>query len=239
VSRPDRPEDPREALRAAAGRSALGRLTPGEAPDARAVFGAIGGVRGLVESILPGLAFLIVYTITQDLVLSVAVPVAVAVGFVVVRLATRQPVTPAIAGLVGVGISAALALLTGRAEDNFLPSLITNSFWLLALVVSLVVRRPLIGVIVALVVRSWDGWRADRAAFRVATIATLLWAALFAVRLAVSVPLYLASSAEGLAVARLLLGVPPYALLLWVTWLLVRSVARSRTPEDPEAVDPA
>ncbi len=67
-------------------------------------------------------------------------------------------------------------------------------------------------------------WRSDRAKFKVAWITTSLWAGLFALRLRVQVPLYLAEDAQLLGAAKLLMGLPLYAGMLWVTWLLVRAV---------------
>ena len=211
-----------EALSAAAAKSSLGRVKPGETPTAGALLGAMGGIRGLVESILPGLLFLVIYTISQSLLLSVLVPAAVAVIFVVVRLVTRQPVTSAIAGALGIAISAVLALVTGRAEDNFVPGFFINGGLVLVMVVSLIVRWPLIGVIVGFLTGE-SGWRTDKAKFRVAVIATVLWALLPAARLAVELPLWSLGLAQALAAVKLVMGVPLYAALLWVTWLLVRT----------------
>jgi hypothetical protein len=213
-----------ESLAAAAKKSGFGAVTPGETPTSGALLAAMGGVRGLVESILPGLAFLVIYTITKDLVLSVVVPVVIAVAFVVIRLMTRTPWTSAFAGVIGLALSAGLALITGRAEDNFVLGFLINGAFLLALLISVVVRWPLIGVIVSLIRGEGSSWREDRAKFRVALIATILWCGLFALRLGVELPLYFAENAEALAALKLILGVPLYAGMLWVTWLLVRTV---------------
>lgn len=217
----------REALSAAARKSGLGKVTPGEAPTAGALLAAIGGVRGLVESILPGLGFLVTYTITKDLLPSVLAPLGLAVVFIVVRVVTRQPVTTALAGALGIGVSAALALFTGNANDNFVPGFFINGGVLLVMIVSLVVRRPFVGVLVGLLLGD-DDWRKNAAKLRVAAVATGLWAALSGVRLAVQVPLYLSGSTEALAATKLVMGVPLYAGLLWVTWLLVRTAWRAR-----------
>ncbi|WP_309710251.1 DUF3159 domain-containing protein [Pseudolysinimonas sp.] len=220
----------REAMSAAARRSGLGKVTPGETPTAGALLAAIGGARGLVESILPGLGFLVTYTITHDLVPSVLAPLALALVFIVVRVVTRQPVTTALAGALGIGISATLALFTGNANDNFVPGFFINGGVLVVMIVSLLARRPFVGVIVGLLLGD-DDWRRNPAKLRVATVATILWATLSAVRLAVQVPLYLAESTEALAATKLVMGVPLYAALLWVTWLLVRTAWRAR--EEP------
>ena len=219
-----------ELVTAAARKSSFGHVTPGEAPTAHALLGAIGGIRGLVESILPGLGFLIVFTITHAVLPSVLVPLALALIFIVICLVTRQPVTSAIAGALGIGVSAIIALVTGRAEDNFVPGFIINIVMVVVMLGSIAVRRPLIGVLTGFLVGD-KTWRQDPAKVRVAYIATALWALLPALRLAVEIPLYLAHSADGLAAVKLVMGVPLYAILLWVTWLLIRS---AWTPESTE-----
>lgn len=213
-----------ESLTEAAKKSGFGAVEPGEAPTSGALLKAMGGVRGLVESILPGLAFLVIYTITQELVVSVLVPVALAVVFVIARAITRTPWTSALAGVIGLALSAGLALITGNAADNFVLGFFLNGAFLLALVVSLLVRWPLIGVIVSLIRSEGGAWREDRAKFRVAFIASVLWIGLFALRLGVELPLYFADNTAALATLKLILGVPLYAAMLWVTWLLVRTV---------------
>ncbi|MEQ1735699.1 MAG: DUF3159 domain-containing protein [Rhodoglobus sp.] len=219
----DGPTDLRGAFAAAARKSGLGKVAPGETPSGSALLSAMGGVRGLVESILPGLGFLVVYTITQQLVPSVLFPLGLAAVFVLARVVLRQPWTSAAAGVIGIALSAGLALITGRAEDNFLFGFVINGVFLTALLASLVVRWPLIGVIAALITGEGTGWKTDRAKVKVALIATVLWCGLFAVRLGVELPLYFAGNTAALATLKLILGVPLYAAVLWVTWLLVRT----------------
>lgn len=220
----------REGLETAARRSGLGQVAPGQTPTGAALLSAMGGVRGLIESILPGFAFLIVYTLTQALLPSVLIPLGIAVLFVIVRIVSRTPWTTAIAGVLGVGISAGLALFTGRAEDNFIPGFAINGVFLVALVISILVRWPLIGVIASLITGEGPSWRDDTAKVRVALIATLLWCGLFAVRLGVELPLYFSGATQALAAVKLVLGVPFYAAMLWVTWLLARTAYSRPAP---------
>lgn len=158
-------------------------------------------------------------------------PVVLAVGFVVTRALGRTTMMPAVAGLIGIAISAAFALFTGRAEDNFVPGLIINVVSVVVLLISLVTRWPLIGLIVGLLTNELTEWRADRAKRRVLTVATWLWVGLFSARLLVQAPLYFSSSTEALAATKLLMGVPLYAGVLWVTWLLARTVYSRQAPE--------
>ncbi len=52
--------------------------------------------------------------------------------------------------------------------------------------------------------------------------ATWVWVGLFAVRLALELPLYFAGNTDVLAIVRLVTGVPLYAVVVWLSWLLVR-----------------
>jgi hypothetical protein len=223
-------------LRDAVRNAGIAQVAPGEAPSGRALLTAVGGVRGLAESVLPGFAFLIVYAITKSVVPSVVVPVLIGLVFVGLRLLQRQSVMMSFAGILGVAISAGLALITGRAESNFIPGIVINAVFLVVLLGSLAVGRPLIGVVVGLLLPARaDGttvdWRADAAKRRVLTVATWLWVGLFALRLAIEVPLWLTAQVELLAGIKLVTGVPLYAAVLWVTWLLVRTVfARDEEP---------
>jgi hypothetical protein len=217
-------------------RSSLGHVPPGETPSGRALLGAMGGVRGLIESILPGLGFLVVYTITKQVLPSVLAPVVLAVVFIVVRIVSRSPVTTAVAGAVGIALSAGLALFTGNAGDNFVFGFVINGVIFTAAVISLLVRRPLIGALVGLLTGDPE-WRFDKAKFRVALIATILWCVVFGGRLAVELPLYFAGAVDVLAGAKLIMGVPLYAVLLWVTWLLVRTAWRASDDGESEPAD--
>lgn len=222
-----------EAFAQAARNAGIGQVAPGETPTGASLLKAIGGVRGLIESILPGLGFLVIYTITKNLPLAVIAPVALSVLFVLVRLVTRSAVMPALAGLLGVGISAGLALFTGRAEDNFVLGIGINVVCLVALIVSLVVRRPLIGIIVSLLANDPGGYRTDKAKGRVVLVATWCWVGLFAIRLLAELPLYFSGQTELLGSVKLILGVPFYAVLLWITWLLVRAAYAKPTAASP------
>jgi Protein of unknown function (DUF3159) len=229
----DQPPSFRESFGEAMRKTGLGQVRPGEIPTGKSLLSAVGGARGLVESILPGLGFLVVFSLTKDVPLSVLIPLALSLVFVVLRLLSRTPITQAFAGVAGIAISAVLALITGNAANNFLPGILINAASVVVLVLSLLVRWPLIGVIVGFLSNDGTEWRKDRAKAKVLTIATWLWVALFAVRLVVEVPLYLADEVEWLAGTKLLLGVPLYAALVWVTWLLVRAVyARSQAASE-------
>lgn len=232
---PDQEESFREAFRTAVSKAGIGQVTPGEVPTGSSLLRAVGGVRGLIEAILPGLGFLVVYAITREVLPSVIAPVVLAVAFVVIRLASKTPATQAFAGVFGIALSAGLALFTGRAEDNFALGLIINVISVAVLLVSLVVRWPISGLVVGVLTNELTQWRKDKAKRRVLTVSTWMWVGVFSLRLAVQAPLYFTSQTELLAGMKLLMGVPLYAAMLWVTWLMVTSVYRRVGESPPEA----
>lgn len=222
---PARPEVS-EAIAEAARRSGLGVVATGEPFDGRALLRTMGGVRGILEAVVPGIAFVLLYTITADLVLSLAASVGLALAFTVARVLGRTPVIQAVGGLLGVVVSAALALFTGRAVDNFVPGLITNLAYGLVFLISVLVRWPLIGVAAGYLMGDGTAWRNDRRKRRLFAVLTLAWAGLFLLRLAVQYPLFLAEDTTALGTWKLVLGLPLYAPLLVLTVLAVRAEYR-------------
>src|SRR5262249_9611656 len=76
------------------------------------VAGQLGGVRGMIESSIPVLAFVLV-NIVWDLKPALVVAVGLALAIAAYRLTRRQSVRHAVNGLAGIGIGALLAWKTG------------------------------------------------------------------------------------------------------------------------------
>ena len=204
---------------------------------------AVGGVRGLVESIAPGLLFVVVYLVAgQRLVPAVVASAAAALVAVVARLVQRTPVTQALSGVLGVGVGVVWALVSGRAENYFAWGLWTNVAYMVGTLATIVVRWPVVGVLLGLLDSHgplaggpWSGvgrFRHDRSLRRRATAATWAWVGVFAARLAVQVPLYRSAQVAWLGTAKLVMGVPLFALVLWFSWVLVRP-AHAPAPARP------
>ncbi|MDN3494349.1 DUF3159 domain-containing protein [Planococcus sp. APC 4015] len=205
------------------------------------VWGAIGGWRGILESVLPGLIFVLVYTLTidpasgdGDLWLSLGLSVGVAAVFTIARLIARQPTSAAIGGLVAAGVAAGFAAFTGEASNNFVPGFITNVVYGSALLISALAGWSLIGLAVGFLMGEGTAWRRDKRKRRVFFWLTIGWAGLFAARLIVQLPLYFADDVTALGTLKLVMGLPLFAPLVAVTWLVVRALyPRAGPPVDP------
>ncbi len=204
-----------------------------------ALMEAIGGPLGLAESALPAALFVGVYTIGgEDARFAAIVAVAVAVILAVARLVRRQSPQFALSGLVGIALAAFIVSRTGKAEDFFLPGLFFNLAYAGGYLISIVVRWPLIGVIVALLTQQDSSWRKDKDKVRAYTRASWVWVGLFSLRLVVQLPLYLAGALVALGTTRVVMGIPLFVLGLWLTWLLIRDVT-NRTIGGVAAADEA
>lgn len=200
---------------------------------------AIGGWRGMVESVAPGLVFVVVFVATRELMPAVVSAVAVALVATVARLVQRTPVTQAVGGLLGIGIGAIWAWRSGEAENFFAWGLLTNAAFAVGVTISILAGWPIVGVVVATLFGRSHAWRENPVERRRYTLASWLWVGAFVLRLAVQVPLYLNAEAGWLGAARLVMGLPLWALVLWVTWVMVNP--RAAHPQEPAAspADPA
>ena len=195
----------------------------------QSVLGAVGGWLGIIESVLPALVFVSVLATTKNTVVSVVSAASISAIFLIIQIVRKKPLTQAIAGALGIAISAFLPLRDGgHAADYFLQGFFTNSAYLAVLVVSLLIRWPLIGVLIGLLVGDNKSWRANISKMRRFQAATWVWVGLFSARLLVQVPMYFAGQTELLGIFRIAMGVPLYALCIWFTWLLVRGVINQR-----------
>lgn len=216
--------------------------TPRRAPQAATLLGddfswadAVGGWRGMAESVAPGTVFVAVFLVWGGFRLPVIAAVATVVMLVVVRLAQRTPVTQALGGLFGVALGAVWAWRSGSASGYFAPGLWVTAAYTAALIVSMLVKWPAVGVAVGLLQGWGPRWRTHPPAVRRFQAATAFFAATQLLKLAIQVPLYLAGATAALGTARLALGAPLFALALFVMWRMVRNV---ELPEEPKDLPP-
>jgi hypothetical protein len=198
--------------------------------DGKSVLEGMGGKLGIAETILPSVLFGSSFALTGQALIAVSLAGGTSALFILYRLITRRSASSALVGALAVGFAAWLALREGgQAIDYFIPGFITNAVYAIALLVSILVRWPLIGILVELLRGQGALWRKDRKIVTVYSLVTGLWVGFFSLRLAVQVPLYVSGSAELLAAARVAMGPPLYAGVILVTWLILRAtVLRAR-----------
>jgi hypothetical protein len=190
---------------------------------------ALGGARGVVEAAIPTIGFTVSWIVSKELRLSLGIGAGLAVILLVVRLAQRSTVQFVLNSIFGIGIAALFALRSGKAADAFLPGILYNAGYAAVMLLSIVVRWPLVGFIIGSVTGDPTAWHRDREIVRLCSRLTWLLLIPCLIRVAVQYPLYLAGHVAWLGAAKVVMGWPlQVAALGAMVWLL----ARGRTPLD-------
>jgi hypothetical protein len=186
---------------------------------------AIGGWRGLFDSGAPTLVFVIVYLIQPDnLQIALWSALAVGIAIAVYRMIRKDSLQQVIAGLVGVGIAAGFSAWTGKAENFFLPGLLTNAVYGTLFLISILVRWPLLGVFLGVFSGTGMKWRTVPEYSRAAAAATWIWVGMFFLRLAVQLPVFLAGAIGALGVLKVVMGWPLFLAAAYFTYRLLQPI---------------
>ena len=184
---------------------------------------AIGGWLGLLESALPGLVFITTLSLTKDRMLSVTIAAAVSIAFLIFQLVRKRPVTQVLAGAFGVALTYFLVKTSNNAADYFLTGIFTNIGYGSAMLLSILIRWPLIGLLAGLLRGEGLAWRKTPKLMRRYSAATAIWVGIFGARSLVQVTLYFADEVTLLGIMKTVMGLPLYGLGIWLTWLAIRS----------------
>ena len=203
--------------------------TPESGPDrspAQAMLAQMGGLSGLIYSALP-VAVLVPVNTAFGLLPAICSAFGVAFAILVWRLVRKDSVQPAVAGFVGVGMSALIAWLVGASKGYFLLGIWTSLFWAVVFAFSILIRRPVVGYIWSWVNGHDRGWRRSRRAVLAFDLATLTWVLVFGARFAVQHHFYDADKTGWLGVSRIAMGWPLAAVGALVTYLAIRTAQRA------------
>ncbi|PZG10914.1 DUF3159 domain-containing protein [Nonomuraea aridisoli] len=195
---------------------------------------AFGGVRGIIEAAVPTIAFTLSWIVTEDLKTSLIISVSLSVVLLLVRVLQRSTPQFVINSLIGIAIGAFFASRTGDAKDYFLPGILYNAGYMVAMLLSIVTRWPVVGFLIGSVTGDPTAWHKDPGVVRLCTRLTWLLMLPCAVRVAVQGPVYLFGGGDeavaALGFAKIVMGWPlQVAALAAMLWVL----GRGRTPIKP------
>lgn len=194
---------------------------------------AIGGWRGIIDSSLPGLVYVIVYMASgNNLTLAVWTAVAAGVVIAIWRVARKKSVRQVLGGLAFVAFSAWLATKTENAANFFVLNVIVSIAYAFAFTISNLVKWPLVGIMVGAATGDMTGWRSYEPLRRAYWLATWAWAGIFILKSLILTPLYLLELVGPLGIAKIVLGWPVLLLLgLWTYGLVKKPLADYRAME--------
>ncbi|MFI9124058.1 DUF3159 domain-containing protein [Streptomyces bikiniensis] len=192
-----------------------------EATEA-ALFEAFGGLRGMVETVVPGLLFVTIFTVNKNLYASAIAALAVSLVLVAVRLIRRDTVKHAFSGVFGVAFGVVFAMMTGNAKDFYLPGMLYTLGLALAYIVTAMAGVPLIGLILGPVFKENLSWRTRNPGRKKAyTKASWAWGLILLGKCAILFPLYFWADPTRFGWVSVALKIPPFLLAVYLTWVFL------------------
>ncbi|WP_031464898.1 DUF3159 domain-containing protein [Sciscionella sediminilitoris] len=201
--------------------------TPDRAADPKqALLDGLGGVSGMVYTALP-VAVFVAANAFFPLPVTIGIAVLAALLLTGWRKLRGERLMSAAGGLFGVLAAGGVAAWTGSANGFFLIGIWAAFGGAVVMLASLLVRRPLTGVVWNLVHGGKHVWRADRPSLRAHDLATLAVTLVFAARFVVKQWLYVEDATGWLAFTKIAMGAPLTALAaVVVLWAFRRCSTR-------------
>lgn len=198
----------------------------------------IGGWSGALITAIPTAVFIVV-NVAASLRTAILAAVGSALLLTGYRLLRKQSVQQSLSGLLGVLVASIIAARTGQARGYFLFGIWTSFAYAIPFGVSILLRRPLVGLV-------WEfldptpgtdddpPWYRRRILLRAYMWATLIATLVFLARGTVQAALYHQNATGWLAFARIAMGYPLFIAAVGLIFLLVGR-ARRRLAEETSA----
>lgn len=193
----------------------------------------LGGVKGVVEAAVPITLFVVLNPLLPDqmgplsgLQWAIIISAASALAIAAWRAARRESVRHALNGLFGIALGAFLAWRSTDARNFYLPGIIQGSIYGVLLIVSALVRHPIIGWIYAVVAQGGKKeWRQNKPLVDVLSRITILWGIVFLLKNALRIWLYAIDADNALGLVTLFGGWPvTIALTAFTIWAVRRKM---------------
>jgi hypothetical protein len=192
--------------------------------DKDKIIGAFGGKKGLIDSGIPSIIFLLTFNIRKDLQEALIASIAVSAILTIIRLAMRDTVQHAVSGFIGVLICAWFANRTGNPSDLYIPKLLTNLGYGTLYLLANLAGWPILGLMLGPILGENLLWRNHPERKRAYIQAGWLWVGMFFTRIAVQYPIYKSGNLNLLGTVNLAMGYPLFIATAYGSWMILRRV---------------
>jgi hypothetical protein len=191
--------------------------------DKETVLKALGGKKGLIDSGLPSVIFLVAFNVKHDLRQAIVAALSLSIVLAIIRLAKKDTIQHSVSGILGVLICAYFANRSGNASDFYIPKLLTNLAYGTAYLVANLVGWPLLGIVLGPLLSENFEWRKNPERKKVYTRASWIWVAMFFSRIAVQYPIYRSGNVNLLGTVNLAMGYPLFFAAAYGSWLVIKT----------------
>lgn len=191
--------------------------------DRDKVVNALGGKKGLIDSGVPSIVFLVVFNISKEVNTAIMSALALSLILTIFRLIKKDTIQHSVSGVIGVLICAYFANKSGNASDFYIPKLLTNLGYGTVYLIANLVGWPILGVVLGPLLGENFTWRNNPARKRMYVKASWIWVAMFFSRIAVQYPIYKSGNVNLLGTVNLAMGYPLFFAAAYGTWLVIKS----------------
>jgi len=202
-------------------------MTPHD--DREKVLSAFGGAKGLIDSGIPSIIFLVAFNLTHHLHAALFASIATSALLTLIRLIKRDTLQHALSGLVGVLICAWFANRTGNPSDIYIPKLLTNLGYGSVYLIANLVGWPILGLMLGPILGENLTWHKHPERKRAYLRASWLWVVMFFTRIAVQYPIYRSGNLNLLGTVNLAMGYPLFIATAYGSWLVLKNAPKIPT----------
>jgi hypothetical protein len=199
--------------------------------DRDKVLAAFGGKKGLIDSGIPSVIFLVVFNVTDQLNNALFASIVISAILTIIRLARRDTIQHALSGFIGVLICAWFANRTGNASDVYIPKLLTNLGYGTVYLIANLAGWPVLGLMLGPILGENLKWRNHPERKRAYTMASWLWVLMFFTRIAVQYPMYRSGNVNLLGTVNLAMGYPLFIATAYGSWLILKNEPKLPTEQ--------
>jgi hypothetical protein len=193
------------------------------AEDRDKVVNALGGKKGLIDSGVPSVVFLVVFNITKEVNTAIWAALSLSITLAIVRLIMKDTIQHSVSGVIGVLICAYFANRSGNASDFYIPKLLTNLGYGTVYLIANLVGWPILGLVLGPLLGENLSWRNNPARKKMYIKASWIWVAMFFLRIAVQYPIYRIGNVNLLGTVNLAMGYPLFFATAYATWLVIKA----------------
>ena len=202
------------------------------AEDRDKVVNALGGKKGLIDSGVPAVVFLVVFNVTKEVNTAIWAALSLSMTLAIIRLIMKDTIQHSVSGVIGVLICAYFANRSGNAADFYLPKLLINLGYGTAYLIANLVGWPILGLVLGPLLGENLTWRNNPARKKMYIKASWIWVAMFFTRFAVQFPIYLSKDVNLLGTVNLAMGYPLFIATAYASWMILKSVPITRHHQD-------
>jgi hypothetical protein len=147
--------------------------------DRDKVVNALGGKKGLIDSGVPSVVFLIVFNFTKEVNAAIWAALSLSIVLAIFRLIKKDTIQHSVSGVIGVLICAYFANRSGNATDFYIPKLLTNLGYGTVYLIANLVGWPILGLVLGPLLGENFTWRNNPARKKMYVKASWLWVGMF------------------------------------------------------------